>query len=110
MATPTLPNLHDAVLERLHVDWSAATVAVELHPVPGDPIVLTAYGVRELRLDRWEPWGPSAFVNSAEVYESAPGQTRLRLEMQTGDAVLIVAEQFDITQPDSGGTPTTALR
>jgi hypothetical protein len=110
MATPKLPNLHDAVLERLHVDWSAATVTVELHPVPGEPIVLTAYGVREVRVERWEPWGPSAFVNSAEIHEAAPGHVRLRLEMQTGDPVLIVAEQFDLTQPDAGGTPTTPLR
>lgn len=110
MATPTLPNLHDAVLERLHVDWSAATVTVELHPVPGEPIVLTAYGVRELRVDRWEPWGPSAFVNSAEVHDAAPGQVHLRLQMQSGDQVLIVAEQFDLTPPEPGGTPTTTLR
>jgi hypothetical protein len=109
MATPTLPNLHDAVLERLQVDWSAATVTVELHPVPGEPIVLTAYGVRELRVDHWEPWGPSAFVNSTEIHEAAAGHLRLRLEMQSGDNILIVAEQFELTQPEPGGSPATRM-
>jgi hypothetical protein len=108
MATPALPNLHDAVLERLVLDWSTGMVSVDLHPVPGDPIVLTAFGVRELHVDRWEPWGPSAFVNSAELHEAGPGQIRLRLEMQSGDPILIVAEEFELTPAESADASTTA--
>ena len=110
MATPTLPNVHDAVLQRVSVDWPAATVAVELHPVPGDPLVITAYGVRELHVNRWEPWGPSAFVNNAEVHEAAAGQVRLRLAMQSGDQVLVVAEEFDLSSPSPAATPAPEAR
>jgi hypothetical protein len=49
-------------------------------------------------------------VNSAEVHEPAPGQIRIQLEMQSGDQILIVAEQFDLTPPKPRGTPTDALR
>jgi hypothetical protein len=30
--------------------------------------------------------------------------------MQSGDNILIVTEQFELTQPEPGGSPTTAMR
>jgi hypothetical protein len=75
MATPTLPNVHDAVLQRVSVDWPAATVDVELHPVPGDPLVITAYGVGELHVDRWEPRGRARSSTAPRSTKQRPAKS-----------------------------------
>jgi len=96
---PTLPNLHDSVLEGIEVDWGAATATVRLGLV-GDPppdVALVLSGLREVHVQRNEPWGPSEFVESAEYLdEAAHGELVLRLEMQSGDEITLRAESLEI--------------
>src|SRR5438270_815322 len=70
--TPTLPNVHDAVMEGVECDWQGATATIRLTLVPGPPstIALVAIGLRELQVPRDEPWGPSVFVNGAEYVQT----------------------------------------
>lgn len=90
------PNLHDAVLGDVHVDWEAGTATVQFRPVPGEPLVLHAYGVLEVRLDKREPWGPSVFVNSVTSNEVSPGGEQLVIQMQSGDPLVITARRFEL--------------
>ena len=78
---------------------------MHLHRVPGEPIVLAAYGMQELHADSWEPQAPSMFLRGAEADQAVPDQARLRLEYRSGDCIPLVAAQFKLT-PDLGGTPT----
>jgi hypothetical protein len=92
-----LPDLHDAVFERIDVDWEAATVTLHFTAVPGGPVILIARGYRELRVSHREPWGPSVWVNTAELTsDDADAPVTLHVEMQSGDPIDIVADQLDI--------------
>lgn len=63
----TLPNLHDAVLERVVIDWDQATARIELIRVPRGPMALELRGLVDFKLTRRQEWGPSVFVNGAEI-------------------------------------------
>jgi hypothetical protein len=97
VSTPALPNLHDAVLESVVVDWSAGTASVECGTVDAQ-FVLVARHVRELRVDKREPWGPSDFINSVYVDENTSSEVAVYIEMQTGDDIFIVARELEVLE------------
>ena len=85
-------DFHDATLLSVTADWSAGTAAVHLRVAAAEqPIVITAGGVRDVRVPRQQPWGPSVSVNSLDLT-----LTRLTIEMQSGDTIVIDAESFVI--------------
>jgi hypothetical protein len=98
---PALPNLHDAILERIEIDWEAAIATLHLSPV-GDrlppTLALVFRGLREVQVPRYEPWGPSIYVNDTE-YEDGSDEhdLTLRLEMQSGDEIRLRAASLEIT-------------
>ena len=89
MGKPTLPNLHDAILGIVQVDWQAATASFRFLPVePAAEVILVASGLRDLHIPRIEPWGPSVSVNVAEYVETDRlDEVGLRVEMQSGDEI-----------------------
>jgi hypothetical protein len=99
-AHPTLPNLHDAILESVEIDWQAATATLRLELV-GDPpptLALVLSGVREVHISREEPWGPSVQVNVAEYLDTnQQGDLTLRLELQSGDEIRLRAKSLELT-------------
>jgi hypothetical protein len=84
----TLRNLHDAVLERVVIDWDQAIARVELTRVPGGSTVLELRGLVEFKMTRRQEWGPSVFVNAADV-RASDGEVVLTIEMQSGDRITI---------------------
>jgi hypothetical protein len=96
---PALPNLHDAILESIEIDWEGATAILRLGLV-GDPppkLALVCSGLREAHIPHDEPWGPSVSVNAAEYAEgSDEGDLILRLEMQSGDEIKLRAASLAI--------------
>jgi hypothetical protein len=97
MDAPTLPNLHDATLVDVRVDWQKGTASLEFATVWNGTVTLRAIGLRELRIAREEPWGPSVSVNASEFVPSAvPDGLDLRIEMQSGDDIRLRASSIEV--------------
>jgi hypothetical protein len=98
MAEPmdiSLPNLHDAVLERIEIVWETGIATIELRRVPGAAFVLTARGLLDFSMPRRQDWGPSVCVNSAHVQRNDEGEVLLTIEMQSGDTLSVIAKRLD---------------
>jgi hypothetical protein len=96
MAAPPIPNLHDAILQRVVVDWPAATASIECGTAADTRTVLVVQHVREVRVDKRQPWGPSQSINSVYVDESSAGEVALYIEVQSRDDILIVGRALEI--------------
>jgi hypothetical protein len=58
---------------------------------------VTAAGLQEVALPRRQALGPSLSVLSAHIAEGAgEGDTRLSVEMQSGDVIMVDAHRFDL--------------
>ena len=89
--------MHDWTLVTISMLWNLGRVTVDLRDRTSSVRTLVAEGVRELRIPRTNDWGPSASVNAASPLQALPtGAQRLRIEMQSGDVIEIVADRFDV--------------
>jgi hypothetical protein len=89
--------LHDAGLKSIDVDWQERRAVLRLIPdesYPEQPTAIQIRGLRQLVAERYEPWGPSDSIMTAEGPHASDGGTRLVLHMQSGDDVTIVAATF----------------
>jgi hypothetical protein len=75
-----LPNLHDAVLESVSVDFQSGTAELRVGLVGGGVVHLACKPFRRLVIDRDQPWGPSDSIMGV-----TGGNERLDVEMQSGD-------------------------
>jgi hypothetical protein len=94
--TSPLPNLHDAILLGVRLDWADALATIELERVPGVPVVLAAPGLREFRMTHRLEWGPSISVNRVDVQTNEAGESMLTIEMQSGDSIRLVAARIGV--------------
>lgn len=86
--------LHDATVRAIEVDWPGHSLRVHLVG-PGGPVTTAARGLPLLHAPRHEPWGPSTSVLAAVGPDQRPdGVTRLLLQVQSGDELLIEAEEI----------------
>jgi hypothetical protein len=106
---PELPNLHDAVFESLEVIWEIGSVRVNVTRVPGGPAELACRRVRKLMMTRRLDWGPSVFVNKATVEADEDGNVVLRLAMQSGDDITVVAEEVVVDADGISGVCRAGL-
>lgn len=91
--------MHDWTLKKIEFDWRAARVTIELEDSSFATRTLIADRVSELQVPHANEWGPSVSVNEVPAVEALPsGRHRLRIEMQSGDVIQIVAEHFAIPQ------------
>jgi hypothetical protein len=87
--------MHDWTLITISMLWDSGRVTIELRDRTSSIRALVAEGVRELRIPRTNDWGSSVSVNTVSPLEALPtGAQRLKIEMQTGDVIEIVADQF----------------
>jgi hypothetical protein len=97
--------LHDAVLDRIVVDWEAGTATLSLDSCEDQSrqFAIKAEGLRALLLPRREPWGQGGVtsVNDMRQRPTSDGGTHLDIEMQSGDRIEIEARQINVspTQP-----------
>ena len=96
MTRSPLPNLHDAVLQRVVVDWPPGTAAVECATAADERTVLVIRGLRQVRVDQREPWGASDSINTVYVDEPGGSEVALYIEVQSGDDILIVGEAVEV--------------
>jgi hypothetical protein len=92
-----LPNLHDSILNSIHLDWESGDLRVQIEGHDFDLAVL-AYSLTSLECPRHHPWGPSFYIKNA-ILEDGNGSESLTIEMQSGDLIKIEAKRlsFDKT-------------
>jgi hypothetical protein len=87
--------MHDWTLNKVDFEWKLARVVLELKDSASEIRTLVADGVAELYVPRKNEWGPSVSVNEVfEIEELSSGLKQLKIEMQSGDVIQIVASQF----------------
>lgn len=93
-------GLHDAKVEHVQVDWTQGRGAIVLRAyLPRmQKVTIQFEGLLDVQLPRRQPWGiaPHAFsVNDVRETRSPDGrETRLDLEMSSGDVLAFVAERM----------------
>jgi hypothetical protein len=100
--------LHDGVVYDVTVDWKQRTCQIRAaafveRNAAAVPCILAWTGVRSVRVSMEEPWGRSVCVNSQEQ----AGQV-FRIEMQSGDDIVIEAEAATMTVSSSDQHPGTS--
>jgi hypothetical protein len=100
-----LPDLHDATLTSLHVDWGTGDLRITFLLCAREPstFVLRARGLTSLTCPRRFPWGSSASVNHTQV-ELRADEVRLVVEMQSGDEIEVAAKE--LLAAGAGGSPS----
>ena len=92
-------SLHDCSLTNIRFDWTAALAEFQMVGLEGASLLIAA-GVEDLQLSRALPWGPSEWINRAEgPVDVGDGIQALRIEMQSGDVITVMARSFK--GPDS---------
>jgi len=87
-------GMHDWTLLGLSIDWAAGTARLDLKSSAG-PETLTAIGLKSAIAPRRFPWGPSCSVNGCRgPIQTADGATQLVVELQSGDEIELIADQF----------------
>jgi hypothetical protein len=100
--SPSWSDLHDATLLRVECRWEDGCFYVYLRTgISACPEVqIVATGGRRLDCPRMHPWGPSVSVNEVRgPTELAEKLQRLEIEMQSGDVIVLDAEEFRIVAP-----------
>ncbi len=89
--------MHDRTLENVVFDWQSTRVTVALRSYNQER-VLVADGVTDLKVPKVHEWGPTSSVNgTSETILGDTGTTHLKIEMQTGDVIEIVARKFTLS-------------
>ncbi|MBR7784054.1 hypothetical protein [Undibacterium luofuense] len=87
--------MHDWTLKNVNFEWELARVVLELNDSVSAVRTLVADGVTELSVPRNNAWGSSVSVNDVHEIEELPsGLKQLKIEMQSGDVIQIVAAKF----------------
>lgn len=94
---------HDAKLGAIHVSYKDTQVIIQLHDVRFDQskmidVELAFSGVIELHVPMKEPWGGGYYCTSLNTDQEGTGteQFRIRLLLNSGDEISIVAEQVQL--------------
>ena len=89
--------LHDAGLSGIEIDWEQRRAVIHLVPhgaYSEQPKAIKIRGLRQVTAARYEPWGPSDAILATEGPSAPDGGGRLVLHMQSGDDVVVVADEF----------------
>ena len=87
------PNLHDATLVAVRVNWANGTCIVEVDHGTWGICLLTFSAMSHLTLPRKQSWGRSVSRNSLSI----PKSGRYEIEVQSGDLIVIEASAMTLT-------------
>lgn len=102
-------SLHDLQLVGIRLDWAAGVAELGFEDHDGSTLTLVVSGLSAFDLQRTSPWGPSSFVDEARVERSPSGAVRIRLEMQSGDAIVAFGAGLDVQGQRSPDRDPSAL-
>lgn len=90
--------MHDWRLLNIFFDWKQGVIILELVAYK-EVVELRAMGVIDLHVPRHREWGPSVFINEANISEkNESGHATVTIEMQTGDEIKITASEFELPE------------
>jgi len=94
--------MHDWILVDITYKWEdGGSCKFSLRDRNSNSLYIEARKVSELIIPRNEDWGPSSSINKVrDSFQNIKGK-RLEIEMQSGDVIVICADEIDI--PDSHG-------
>jgi hypothetical protein len=88
--------MHDWSLLSITIDWVSGEAAIQLVS-PAGPKELKAHGIADIQIPRAFPWGPSRSINASHgPAPTSDGTATLKIEMQSGDTIKIVAKSFTL--------------
>lgn len=91
--------MHDAELLHITIDWAANTASFRFRPTGegGQQVLFRAEECRTIILPRVEPWGKGGAADVNSVQQSlTQGMTRLEIEMQSGDVIVLEAKRVAV--------------
>jgi len=91
-----LPNLHDAPLISIHIEWAEKVARLDLeHSWPPIRGSLEFRGLRKFSASLEDEWGPSALVSAVKTEQVDDG-VHVVIEMQSGDVIDILANSYEL--------------
>ena len=89
-------SLHVWQLHSIALDWKSGELRLDLG-WESQRYELVAIGLGKLNLPHEFPWGPSNWINEMDgPNKIADGLLELKIEMQSGDVIEIVAKKFTL--------------
>jgi len=89
--------MHDWTLLTILFEWKSGQVTLAFGKEGTEPAILIAHGVSDLHVPQLKEWGPSVSVNKVLGPSNGPdGQSELKIQMQSGDVIRIVAASFEL--------------
>ena len=89
--------LHDSVIQGIGFEWSDGSLEATVRTATGQR-TLSLKEVREVRLSRRNPWGPSAQIDRLVIGPSSEG-TPVTLQMQSGGSIEVICGSVDLSEP-----------
>ncbi|MFC3531418.1 hypothetical protein ACFOLG_04405 [Vogesella facilis] len=83
-----LPDLHDATLLLIEVDWEQGNCRLHLQTTSHGKGFLLFPALRAIHIPHHQPWGPSVSINSHVQLTTGEWE----IEMQSGDILQIQAD------------------
>ncbi|MCG8711119.1 hypothetical protein JHU04_004497 [Brenneria sp. 4F2] len=88
-------NIHDWTLLSLLVDWSKGELNISLLNSGSEQVVIKANGIKLINIPKSDEWGESVSVNELiEFNADFNGFERMRIEVQSGDVIEVIAEKI----------------
>lgn len=91
--------MHDWTLVDIVFAWQTGIVTVTVLDNNSALITILATQVKELVVPRYKSWGSSGSINQYELIFAKDSTKKLRIEMQSGDSIEIMAENFILPAP-----------
>ena len=90
-----LPNLHDATLTSVTIDWQQRSGELQFLTPPDKAIgIIRFFDFTLVSIPCDQAWGRSNSVNSAVIVPE-DNQNKLTVEMQSGDVIVVSASRFN---------------
>lgn len=94
-------KLHDSILKSINFNCQAKQILIFIEPNDlyfenTSLITIFGNGVKFIEINSKEPWGESVFINEIVYDDSNSSIAKLKIEMQSGDLVLMEAELINV--------------
>lgn len=92
--------MHDWTLTLITVDWISGSGYLRIRG-NGREREIGFQRIQRLVVPREFPWGRSLSINAVDGPIELQGKLQLKVEMQSGDVIEIIADGFDVPSTDA---------